>query len=408
MRLCPGLLTHRGIHRAMIRRALMALLMVIAAAFVFASTATAADQSNDYKLGPEDAITVTVVDHPEFSGDFYVPAEGTVTFPGAGALIVSDKTISELETNLKTRLVARGLRDPEVYVTVKIPRPLEVHVLGSVNKPGAYPLKPGWRITEALSAAGGLVLGIEPADCTVHVLQTNGTKNSVSLQEALRGSETSNLVLQAGDVMTVESVETFPVYVMGKVRSPGLYNIRKNSATVLSAITVAGGTLDDAALSKVTVTHLTGESETANLIQVTLDGKEKSPVALRSGDLIVVPDSTAKFAILGSVNAPGFFQIKENQTVMLSDAIGMAKGADPKNASLNKIAIVRTEGGKEERKIYDFGKFAKSGDMSQNPQIQSGDIVFVPSHGGMDLDRVFGRLANSLSIFWMLNRFNSD
>jgi len=367
----------------------------------------ATDQTSDYKLGPEDTITVTVVDHQEFSGDFYVPSEGTVTFPGAGGLVVSDKTLTELANDIKARLVDRGLRDPEVYVTVKAPRLLQIHVLGAVNRPGAYPLKPAWRVTEALSAAGGLVLGVEPADCTVHILRSSGSKDSVSLQEALRGAETSNLVLQPGDVMTVEPVETFPVYVMGKVARPGLYNIRKSSATVLSAITLAGGTLDDAALSKVTVTHLTGESETVSLLQVTLEGKEKTQVALKSGDLIVVPDSTARFAILGSVNQPGFFQLKENQTLTLSDAIGMARGADPKQAGLNKVAIIRTVDGKQVRQMYDFGKFAKSGDMSQNPQIQSGDIVFVPSRGGMDLDRVLGRIANSFSIFWMLDRFNT-
>ena len=388
------------------RSLLMLFLPVIVVLMMLAAPAFASDQNSDYVLGFEDLITVTVIGHQEFSGDFFIPTEGSVDFPGVGNITVSGKTTSAVVNEITTRLKER-LRDPEVYVTVKNPRSQQIHVLGAVKAPGAYAIKPGWRITEALSAAGGLEAGVQEADCTVHVLRASGAKSSVSLQEAVRGSETSNLLLQVGDVMTVEAVEMIPVYVMGKVRAPGLYRIRKDGADILAAITVAGGTLDDAALSKVTVTHLDGKSETVSLVPVTNTGKQDTATVIRSGDMVVVPESNAKFAVLGWVKNPGTYPLKENQVIRLADAIGIANGTD-KRGSLGKVAILRSNGDKQERLIFNFNKFAKDGDISQNPEIRPQDVVVVPQTKGFDLDSMLSSISGSLSIFWMLDRFNSE
>jgi polysaccharide export outer membrane protein len=280
--------------------------------------------------------------------------------------------------------------------------------MGAVKGPGPYNIKPGWRLTEAISAAGGIPLGLEPADCTINILRgATGSKQSVPLQEAMRGNESSNLAVQPGDVITVEAVELIPVYVMGKVSRTGVYNIRKDSAGVLEAITMAGGTLDDAALTKVTVTHLNGTSETVSIVPATLEGKQESPIKLRSGDLLVVPDSTARFAVLGWVNAPGFFPLKENQEITLSDALGLARGTDNKRSGLRRIAVVRNVDGKQERLVYDFEKFARKGDMTQNPVIRPGDMVWVPETDNLDWDRILSRISGSLSLLWTADRFRS-
>ncbi|MEN6521293.1 MAG: polysaccharide biosynthesis/export family protein [Armatimonadota bacterium] len=361
---------------------------------------------SDYKLGPEDVITVMVMNHTEFSGDFYIPTDGKITIPLAGTVEVTGKTLTEAAALIADNLKSE-LKDPDVTIVLKTPRPQLVYVMGAVKQPGPYNLKPGWRITEAVTAAGGIPSGIEAADCKVSILRgTSGDKQMVSLQEAMRGNESANQAVRAGDVITVENVELIPVYVMGKVARPGVYNIRKDSAGILEAITMAGGTLDDAALTKVTVTHLNGSSETINIVPATIEGKQETPVKLQSGDLLVVPDSIARFAVMGWVNAPGFFPLKENQQVTLSDALALARGADNKRGGLKKVAILRTTSGKQERLVVDFQKFAKKGDMSQNPVIQPGDIVWVPETGKLDWDRVFANLSTGLSFLWSIDRWN--
>jgi polysaccharide export outer membrane protein len=302
----------------------------------------------------------------------------------------------------------RFLVTPNVSVTLKTARPQIVYVTGAVRASGSLNLKPGWRITEAIGAAGGVALGIETADCTVTLLsKSSGQKNSVRLADVMKGDAIANRVLEPGDVIEVEAVETFPVYVMGKVQRPGLFNIRKDSAGLLEAITMAGGATEDAGLTKVTVTHLDGSTETANIIPVTVEGKQPSPTKLRSGDLIVVPDSMARFVVLGWVNSPGFYPLKENQTVKLSDAIGLARGVDPRRGKMGKVAVLRTVNGKQERMIFDLAKFLKKGDTGQNPQILAGDIVYVPESNRFDLDRILGTVSGATSLIWSVDRFKN-
>lgn len=379
----------------------------IPAAIVFALTApgvwassiqtTAAPSPSTYQVGPEDVITVLVNRHPEFSGDFYIPADGVVSFPAAGQVAVNDKTLADI-----TRLVQAGLgsrlRDPEVNVTLKTPRMQRVYVLGAVDKPGLYDLKQDWRITEAMAAAGGLTAGTEPVDCSAIVLRAaTGQREATKLADALRGDPKANLIVHSGDVVTVEPKEALPVYVMGKVRSPGLYKLRQDTAGIMQALTLAGGVTEDSALDRVTVTHLGGRSETINLLSAIRDGKQDETVKVLAGDLVVVPEDTSRIAVLGYVRDPGYFTVKNGQRLMLSDALGLAKGVD-KRANVGSVLVMRTQDGKQTRLVFDFHRFLKMGDMGSNPEIRPGDVVYVPQTGRPDGESIL----RSLSIAGLL------
>lgn len=380
-----------GLHSALAMVA--GLLMAISSA----GGAPSEDTSGAYRVGPEDVIVVTVVRHPEFSGEFYVPNDGAIELPAVGQMSVSGKTLSEISSLVAGRLGER-LREPEVTVTLKVPRMQRVYVLGAVEKPGPYDVKPGWRITEAVAAAGGLTAGLEATDCRATVLQAaSGERRTVELTEVLSGASEANLAIESGDVLTLEAQETLPVYIMGKVRNPGIYRLRRDSAGVMEALTLAGGTLDDAALDRITVTHLSGVSETVDLTPAILGGKQGSNVRLMAGDLIVVPEETSRIAVLGYVNEPGFYALRSGQKLTLSEAIGMAKGADNKRAHLSSVAVIRTDGGTQEKLVFDLRKFLKSGDAACNPEIRAGDVVYVPETSKPDWDMVL-RTLTSLGI----------
>lgn len=362
-------------------------------------------QDSGYKLGPEDVIIITVMRHSEFSGEFLVPDDGTINVPRVGQVHVAGKTLDEVATLLTTAFQST-LINPEVSVSLRVQRQQMVYVLGSVRAPGPHQLKPGWRITESISAAGDLSQGIEPADSIVHVLRADtGVRESVTYQQAISGDEAYNKLLHAGDVVTVESPEIISFYVMGKVFRPGAFTLRKDNAGILQAISLAGGTMDDAALSKVTVTHLNGESETISLVSVTLDGKQSEPLKLQSGDLVVVPDYSAKYAVLGWVNSPGIFTMKENQKVSLSDALGMARGIDNRRSGLSRVVVLRSSGDKQERLVFNYTKFAMHGDATQNPEIKPNDIILVSETNKIDWDRILSRISSGLTTIWTLDRF---
>ncbi|MHB1457384.1 MAG: polysaccharide biosynthesis/export family protein [Armatimonadota bacterium] len=259
-------------------------IVLLFASVYFLLNSIAYAQNNDvYLLGPEDTIMVTVIGHPDFSGEFYVPSDGTITLPVAGKITVTGKTIGVLTAEVIEKLKER-LNEPEIVVSLKSPRMQRIYVMGAVAKSDSYDMKPGWRITEALAAAGGLEKGISPEDCRVIVFRSSsGGKQTVLLADVLRGSSDANLQISNGDVMTIDPGETFPVYVTGKVKSPGLYRIRKDNPGIMSAITMAGGILDESASNSIKLNHTDGTSEMINLTPVLLEGNGL-PVSADSGE----------------------------------------------------------------------------------------------------------------------------
>ena len=346
-----------------------------------------------YRLGPEDVITIAVARHADFSGDFYIPADGTVNLPSIGSITAGGKTLDELAADVKSRLSDR-LRDPEVTVSLKTARMQRVYVLGAVSKPGLYDMKPGWRITESVAAAGGLAAGIETTDCCATILRAStGERETVKLSDVFQGVEDANVGVNSGDVITVNAEETIPVYVMGKVKTPGLYRVRKDSAGVAVALTLAGGITDDVAINRVTITHLNGESQVVDLAPALLQGKQESSSPLQSGDLVVVPEETAKVAVLGFVNAPGFFPMKSGVKLTLSEALGLARGVD-KRGKLSAVAIIRTQGDEQKRLVCNLDKFLKSGDKTQNPEILPGDVVYVSQTNKPEWNTIFNAVTS--------------
>lgn len=350
-------------------------------------------ESEVYKLAPEDIVSVVVSRHPEFSGEYLIPPDAVINLPGIGEVKAAGKTLSELADHVKQQLSDR-LQEPEVTVTLITARMQRAYVLGAVEKPGQYDVKPGWRITEAIAAAGGLAKGVESADCLAIVMRSDGRpRQTVKLTDVLRGPEEANFGIGSGDVLTVEQTETLPIYVTGRVKNPGIYRMRKDSARVVQALASAGGALEDAALTRVTVTHADGRVETVNASTI-LDGKPGTVIVLQPGDLVTVPEETSRIAVLGYVNEAGFYPVRGDREVSLSDALAMAKGADARLANLSKIIVVRTRGPEQERLTYDLNAFLRSGDRKHNPVLEPGDVVFIPRTGKLDWDTITRTIAS--------------
>ncbi len=372
-------------------------------AFAFAILALLAPtrsfaQESQYVLGADDVITITVVRQPQFSGDYLIPFGGEVDLPVAGRMKLAGLTLQEVSSQYTEKLKVRILK-PEVVVTLKIPRVQQIHVMGVVGSPGSYAWKPSYRLTEALSAAGGARPDIQTSDATVTVRRFGTDERlTFSLADVLSGDVAKNVVVNPGDVVALETIELVPIYVMGSVKAPGLYRLRKDSAGVLEALAIAGGVLDTANTSNVKVVHLNGQEEVINLTPALLGGEKVSSPRLSAGDLVVVSESTDRVAILGYVGKPGFYPMRPGKAIFLSDAIAMAEGADRRGRT-SRIAVVRMENGKEQRMVYDLGKFFAAGDAKQNPQIRPGDVVFVPETNKIEWTTIISSLTTA-GLLW--------
>jgi polysaccharide biosynthesis/export protein len=113
-----------------------------------------ADPVEDYRLGPEDKVKLTVFGEPDLSGEFVVDSSGVLAAPFVGQMTVKGLTLREFEQAYAAKLRdAQILRDPRVSAEVTSFRP--IYVLGEVKKPGQYAYVSGMTVQKAVALAEG-------------------------------------------------------------------------------------------------------------------------------------------------------------------------------------------------------------------------------------------------------------
>ena len=370
----------------MLKKSLTRLCFMLVVVMVSLMTLAWASQPQPYILGPEDVISIQVIGHPDFSGEYLIPQSGTVMLPVVGEVLMTGKSLEQVRAYVTDHLKVRLLQ-PEVNVVLKVPRPKRIYVFGDVQKPGVLEFIPGWRLQEALSASGGLTVGIQSADVRVILEHPNKERVDVSLVDALNRPPESQIVLMQGDVIRFQARPLIPVYVMGKVTTPALYRMREGEAGILEALAQAGGVTADANLTAVRIVRLDGTEEKVDIAPALLHGESLKLPRLNAGDTILVPESIQKFAILGSVVRPGYSGIPSGQTLTLSQVLALAGGSSTR-ARLSRVGLIRLVNGKETRVIYDLGKYLRTGDPKLNPMILPGDVVYVPETDKFDINQL--------------------
>lgn len=134
-------------------RRLLVPLLALAATAGLAPTAPAqepAARQQASALLPGDLIRVEVYREPDIKGEYMVDEEGFVVLPLVGRQPVVGIPLSELRERL-VRAYEAELRNPSIIIV-----PLRrVTVLGSVQRPGVYPVDPTLSLVGAIATAGG-------------------------------------------------------------------------------------------------------------------------------------------------------------------------------------------------------------------------------------------------------------
>jgi polysaccharide biosynthesis/export protein len=261
--------------------------------FLLAALQVAPASSADpgvYVVGPNDTLTVTVFNQPKLSGTFVVEADGTLSFPLLGRVPVGGLTVRGVEEEMRKRLAAGYVRDPQVSVSVEKYRSQQVFMMGEVRQPGPLEFTGAMTLIEALARVGATTERAGPEVLIVRARagaegpapQPTGDAQDaetirVNLQSLQTGALAQNLPLQAGDTVFVPRAET--VFVSGAVRTPGEYVIRPGM-TVRQAVALAGGVAERGSTRRIQVLRMSGGTETT--IDVRLSDK------VQPGDTIVV------------------------------------------------------------------------------------------------------------------------
>lgn len=347
---------------------------------------------SDYKIGPEDVLTIITRDMPEASGDFMVRPDGTISFPIAGVIKAAGLTPDELQAQLQNALKAE-LRDPVVTVNVKQMRITRIYILGIVSHPGLYDYKPGWRLTELIAIAGGLAM--PPERLTAVVFRQGEANRSVSMKDLfVDGKDDLNLALRPSDVVNIRNEATIRVNVVGQVQHPGQLDILDGQGAV-EAIAAAGGQTGDSALSKAVIRR-DGKDLPVNLYDAIVKGNPSSNVALKAGDSLYIPQVFQRVSVVGTVQKPGTHMIPDGREYTLSDAISDAGGPAPR-AKLEGVVVARQgPDGKIQQIPVNYKELGKK---TPDVVLQDRDVVFIPESGKPNAQQ-----AGTMMNLWFLVR----
>lgn len=332
-----------------------------------AKTVRSASVGADYRLAPDDVISVSVLRHPELSAEeITVSSSGRIDLPEAGQILASGKTTTQLRDAIR-RSLERTMVAPQVTVSLKTPRVQRVIVLGAVAKSGPYDIKPGWRVSEALAAAGWTP---GRADETVAKLaRPSGQVVNVDLAAILKNPASAhNRRLGAGDVITLQSLEPKRVTVNGDVAKPDVYELRR-ARTVVDALNAAGGLKGRPSDSRGFILRK-GKRLELNLDDASEFRTSAANVVLQAGDLINVELAPKRVTVSGDVAKPESYELRRAPTLL--DALNAAGGL--KQEADQTRGFVLRGNQKIELNVEDAVQYRVA---AANLKLQDGDLVSI-------------------------------
>jgi polysaccharide export outer membrane protein len=249
------------------------------------------------RLGPEDLITMSVYDSPEFSLSVRLAADGTIRMPMVKQTIrIQGLFPSEAEKAIADVLKAENLlNDPFVTVAVAEYKSRPVNVVGAVKNPTIFQAVGSVSLLDALSRAGGLADNAGPVAV---ITRPNGSSDTQLVQRIpvkllMQGNDPElNLKLIGGEEIRVPIVDT--VIVQGNVVHPGVFPVLDpiSMNTVISAIAQAQG-LSQYADHKAYIFRVDeqGVKHTINVPLWDILQRKKPDVILQARDTLYIPDS---------------------------------------------------------------------------------------------------------------------
>ena len=272
----------------------------------------------DYVVGPGDGLSINLWGGISQRLLRTVDREGRLTLPEAGPLLVSGKSLGEVQESVQ-RVLRTQFRDVSADVSLLRLRTVRVYVVGEVTSPGAYDISSLSTPLNALFAAGGITSG-----GSLRRLEHYRGKQLLEEVDAydllLHGIRGEIRRLENGDSLRVPPLGA-SVAVDGMVRRPALYELReeKNLSDVLG---LAGGVLPAAALRHIEVQRLEAHEKRTMLSLDLGEGSDKEALraefekfTVQDGDEIhifpIAPYNTGAVYLEGHVLRPGRYSYRE-------------------------------------------------------------------------------------------------
>jgi polysaccharide biosynthesis/export protein len=335
----------------------------------------------DYVVGPGDGLSIDL--WGGVSQRFFrtVDREGRVSLPEAGPVLVSGKSLADVQQDVQ-QILRTQFRDVSAEVSLSRLRTIRVYEVGDVANPGAYDISSLSTPLNALFAAGGPT-----------------SRGSLRMVEHYRGSQLIQVVdlydlllhgvksdmarLDNGDTVRVPPVGA-QVTVEGMVRRPAIYEL-KNEKSLASVLELAGGLLPTAALRHIEVQRLVAHDKQTMLSLDITEISDSTEVAkklesfeIRDGDRVrifpIAPYNQDAIYLDGHVSRPGRYSYRENMRV--TDVIGSYTDLLPEPAT-RYAEIIRLNAPDFHPTVESFDLAAALANPAQSPVLHPMDTIRV-------------------------------
>ncbi len=318
--------------------------------------------AEEYRIGANDILDITVFDAPELNRSVRVTSGGEISLPLLGPLRAAGLTARELELSLEVRLRREFMKDPHVGVFVSTVESHPISVVGAVRKPGVFQVRGPRSLLEMISMADGVTddagdkvliergAGLHPE---VLAAQAAAASASVPVSAPLPADTRSGPDVNPGDATPSGAVATSA----------------RSSSTMASAAgsSAAPASAGDDVSDDVVEVHLDG------LVQ---SGERKYNVTVFPGDIVKVTRAGIVYAV-GEVHKPGGFVMKNNEPMTILRVVALAEGLTSV-AAKSQARILRTdENGNRVEVPVNLGKVFAGKEPDQ--ALKASDIVFVPN-----------------------------
>jgi polysaccharide export outer membrane protein len=355
--------------------------------------------NKDYKLAPDDAIDITVVDHPEANATVNVMPDGTIKYSRLGALKVAGMTTSQLEKRITRSLDGGGDKkkafyiNPQVLVYVRTRQQRTVNVVGAgVRSTGKTPLKEGWRLFDLIASVGGVPS--DRMDFYDARLIRSGAIQKIDLAAVYLNDADANILLRPDDTIIIDALDESrtTLQVIGEVAKPGLIVVPRDGslASVLGQVQPS----PRAHLSSAKIERA-GETIPVDLSRWLKDGQLDTNIKVQPGDRLIIPENRRLYSIYGPVGKSGTQVYPDDRRLTVLSALADA-GGNTEGLELQSVQVVRPakEDGVPPTVIkVDVKDMLKKGELTNDVAIQPGDIIYVPAANrrrGLGFNEILG------------------
>ncbi len=191
------------------------------------------------KIG--DKISVVVFGYPDYSRQYQVLNDGTITGIGFDHLLAKGKTLDQFKEDLRKAFL-KTIRDPQISIVLDEPRNQLVYITSSTGQ-SIGPLT----YTPDLTLAKVITLVTVPdrkEDFVVHVYREGKPILRIPFNDLVGGSDpAADIPLKPDDFITVLDRPNIKVWVAGAVTKPGEYRVVETT-TAQQLLIQAGDVLD--------------------------------------------------------------------------------------------------------------------------------------------------------------------